>query len=463
MRTACSTLLAGTLVVMASPAADAQEQEDEVVSPYAQGRDTGAEQQEEAANASDSREPGAEGQAREAADDSGEASNSKTADGDGGGGAQSADSPAPAPADREQADKTVSASRPAQSAAGEEEEEEEATEAGADPEQGTVGQQQKEEAEPSRSVQNVYREQGALFSDRLTLEPSLTYTRSDRRSLDLNGFLALDAIFLGNINVDREKNDTLTAELTARYGVTNRLEVSATIPYIYRHTRSETGGGDNGSGTSLIGKTVTDHDVGDVSFGLNYRLFREGPDNPDVVWNLRASAPTGREPYGIETVTVDPNENLTVREELPTGTGVWSLSSGFSVIKTTDPAILFASVTYQHNFEESFGDISSQAGAQPGRIDLGDSVSYGLGTAFALNPELSLSISYSQRFAFQTKQKPQGGSWSEVVGSEANSSSMNLGATYALNEHLNFVANIGIGMTPDAPDMSVNLKFPYTF
>lgn len=329
-------------------------------------------------------------------------------------------------------------------------------------EEGTVGQEQKEEAKPSQSVQDVYREQGALFSNRLTIEPSITYTHSDRRNLELSGFLALDAIFLGNISVDREKNDTITTDLTFRYGITNRLEVNASIPYIYRRTRSQSGGGSGGSAQTLVEETVDDGGLGDVSAGVNYRLLRERGTRPDIVWNVRARAPTGREPFGIETRTVA-NGNLTFRKELPTGSGVWAVTTGLSFIKTTDPAILFASVNYQYNLNQEFDDIGSSSGDQPGEIDLGYSISFGAGTAFALNQKLSLSLSYSQRFTFTTEQKQQGGSWQEVIGSEANAASMNFGTTYAMTDHLSFVGNVGMGLTPDAPDVSVTVKFPYTF
>ena len=55
------------------------------------------------------------------------------------------------------------------------------------------------EARPSQSVEDVLREEHALFSDRLTIEPGISYSYSDRSQLALRGFLALDAIFLGLI------------------------------------------------------------------------------------------------------------------------------------------------------------------------------------------------------------------------------------------------------------------------
>src|SRR5690606_41891837 len=70
-----------------------------------------------------------------------------------------------------------------------------------------------------RSVQDVKQQQQALFNRRLTFENSLTYNRYDRKQLTLTGFLALDAIFLGNIAIENVESDTLTWNSALRYGL----------------------------------------------------------------------------------------------------------------------------------------------------------------------------------------------------------------------------------------------------
>jgi hypothetical protein len=87
------------------------------------------------------------------------------------------------------------------------------------------GEEIVKEAPLSRSAEAVYREQNALFYNTFTLETGVTYTHSDRRQLTLEGFLALDAIFLGRINLDRVKSDIVQFDVTGRYGVTDRLQV----------------------------------------------------------------------------------------------------------------------------------------------------------------------------------------------------------------------------------------------
>lgn len=316
------------------------------------------------------------------------------------------------------------------------------------------------EAPPSRSAEAVYQEQHTLFDRRFTLETGLTYSHYDRKQLSLNGFLALDAIFLGNINVDTVKADIWTLDLTGRYTLNDRMQFDLNAPFLYRDT-TYISAGQGYASTAYSEKNLSmGPKLGDVNAGLYYQLLKETPNRPDVVWNLRVKGPTGSNPYGIKVETVPGNTNLIVPTELPSGNGVWAASTGLSFVKTLDPAIVFASVNYFHNFSHHFDDISTDAATVvPGDIKLGDSFQYGLGTAFALNERMSLSLSYTQRFTARSKLKPDGQDWTTIVGSDANAAMLNFGATYGLSDNSLVVANVGAGLTPDAPNATVGVKY----
>lgn len=319
------------------------------------------------------------------------------------------------------------------------------------------------EAPLSRSAEAVYREQNALFYNTFTLETGVTYTHSDRRQLTLEGFLALDAIFLGRINLDRVKSDIVQFDVTGRYGISDRLQVDFNAPFLYRSSTYESGGV-GGSAPTLGDEDVSNSDIGDISAGVYYRLFPETPTSPDVVLNVRLKAPTGKDPYGIKFRTVPGNNNLSAPDELPTGNGVWTLSTGLTFVKTVDPAILFANIGYAHNFTRDFSDISGDPNLKiSGEIDLGDSFQIGGGMAFALNDRMSFSTSYAHRFTRKSRIKQDGQSWASVVGSDSSSGLLNFGVTYAMSDRLSMVTNVGLGVTPDAPDVSVGIKFPYNF
>lgn len=327
------------------------------------------------------------------------------------------------------------------------------------------GESLREDSSPARSVENIYDEASGFFGEgRFSLETGLTYSHYDTRQLGLNGLLLLDAIFLGNINVDQINSDNFTLDVTGRYNLGNRWQFDLNVPLVYRESTYESAGA-GGSTTQVSSETVTgDPRLGDVSIGVAYKFLDESPGVPDAVFSLRVKAPTGEDPYGIKLVQSPDNDNLSVPEDLPTGNGVWSVTPGVSVVKTVDPAVLFGNLSYTYNLEESFDDISpAQNQKVAGKVKMGNWFQYGLGMAFALNERMSLSMSYSQLISQKSKIRPDGGSWQTVSSSNANAAYFNIGMTYALSDQLTMVPNLSIGLTPDAPDFSFSLKFPYYF
>ncbi|WOE76888.1 hypothetical protein RZO07_16220 [Pseudomonas protegens] len=329
----------------------------------------------------------------------------------------------------------------------------------------SYGQSLKDDSAPAQSVSNLYDEASGFFGGgKFSVETGLTYARYDARQLTVNGFLALDSIFLGNINLDRIKSDTWTLDLTARYNLNNRWQFDINAPVVYRESTFQSGGG-GGAGTQTTEESVTrDPTLGDVNFGVAYKFLDESEFWPDAVATLRVKAPTGKEPFGIKLVQSAGNNNLYVPESLPTGNGVWSVTPGISLVKTFDPAVLFGTLAYTHNLEESFDDISSTVGSKtPGKVRLGDSFQIGAGVAFALNEKMSMSFSVSDLIQRKSKLKPDGGDWQSVVSSDANAGYFNVGMTIAATDNLTIVPNLSIGMTEDAPAFTFSLKFPYYF
>ena len=329
----------------------------------------------------------------------------------------------------------------------------------------SYGQSLKEDSEPAQSVSNLYDEASGFFGGgKFSVETGLTYTHYDTRALVLNGFLALDSIFLGNINLDRIKADNWTLDLTARYNLDQRWQFDVNVPVVYRESTYSSGGA-GGAGPVTSDATVTrDPTIGDVNFGVAYKFLDESENWPDAVATLRVKAPTGKDPYGIKLVNDPTNDNLSVPESLPTGNGVWSITPGISLVKTFDPAVLFASLSYTYNMQDSFSDISPQVNSKvAGDVKLGDSWQIGAGIAFALNEKMSMSFSVSDQFATKCKIKPDGGDWQDVPNSDYNAANFNIGMTFAATDNLTIVPNLSIGLTDDSPDFSFSLKFPYYF
>ncbi|WP_164549128.1 transporter [Amphritea opalescens] len=319
------------------------------------------------------------------------------------------------------------------------------------------------EALPSASIDNMMEEEHALFSNDFTLELGMNYSHYDRKELVLEGFLALDAIFLGDISVDDISADIFTFDMTGRYNINDHWQLGVNIPFVYRESTFQRN--INGVGAEA---SVNEAGLGDITLTSAYKLFTETENRPDIVWNLSIKTPSGSDPYGTSTVTKTVNnggnsDQVTYPKELPTGSGLWSISNSLSFVKTTDPAIIFANLGYTYNFAGNFDDISSADGDQPGDVRLGNSFYYGLGMAFALNERMSTSLSFSQRISQNGETRLKGGSWQEIFGSNGNAATFNIGVTYALSEKLSMSTSLGLGLTPDAPDYSLSLKFPYRF
>ena len=330
---------------------------------------------------------------------------------------------------------------------------------------GSEGGTRKEPA--SRSVEDVLQQQHVLFNQPLTLEVGLNYARYDRKQLTLNGFLALDAIFLGSIAVERVASDTFTYTLAARKGITRDISASIEVPFVQRWTTYQKGGAGGSAAAVAEANVGGDVAVGDVTLSSSYRLFPETPTRPEIALNASVGIPTGQAPYGISwNVLERDNDNFirfAVPTRQPTGQGVWGVNFGASMLKTLDPAILFANVGITHTFARHFADLdTSPDTVSPGKVDLGNAFNYGVGVAFALNERMSLSMSLAQRLNGSARIRPDAtGLWERIIGSDGNAATLGIGMTYALSERMTFVGNLGIGLTPDAPDFSITAKLPF--
>ena len=316
-----------------------------------------------------------------------------------------------------------------------------------------------------RSVDDVKQQQSALFNQRLTLENSVTYARYDRKQLTLNGFLALDAIFLGNIAIENVESDSLTYNFAARWGVSPKLTLNLDVPYIARKTIYQKGGA-GGSAAAIAQEETHGTGIGDVTVSANYKLFGERGWRPETVLTGGVTAPTGREPYGLDWKVIERDDDNFIRfavpSKQPTGNGLWQANIGLSAVKSADPAILFGNIGYVRSFKRSFDDIDANPDTvNPGEVNLGDSYYFGAGVAFAFNERTSLSISFSDRMSARASTRYKGGKWMKVIGSDGNAGTLNLGVTYALTPKATLVSLLGIGLTPDAPDFTLAFKVPY--
>ncbi|MFP4640131.1 MAG: transporter [Guyparkeria sp.] len=320
-----------------------------------------------------------------------------------------------------------------------------------------------------RSADDLLDKEHVAFDRPFVLEAGVEYRRYDRSELTLDGFLALDSIFLGNIAVNNVASDTLEYTLAARYSITPRWKVGVSVPFLQRHTTYQKGGAGGAADARAEVSDSSDLAIGDTTMDLSYRLLPETRRWPDIVLTGSVSAPTGREPYGIDVDVIQESDDpdspepvFAIPTEQATGNGVWGYGLSVSAVKSLDPALLFADLGYTYYGSDSFDDVDSDPDTvTPGDVDLGDSWQYGLGLAFALNDRTSLSMAFTQEFTQKAKIREEGENWESIIGSDSSSAMFDLGLTYALTPKSTIVTTLGIGLTQDAPDFSLGVRVPY--
>jgi hypothetical protein len=275
------------------------------------------------------------------------------------------------------------------------------------------------------------------------LEPSLQYSHSSNNRVALVGFTIIPAITIGLIDVRRVSRDTFIGAVAARYGVTNRFEVEAKVPYVYRHetTLSRPFATPSVADTAFEG---SGHDLGDVELAARYQINQPGPDRPYYVAGLRVKTRTGKDPFSVET---DPISGL--QRRLPTGSGFYGVQPSLTAIFPSDPAVFFGNVSYLWNVERNIG-------GNIGKIDPGDAIGFTMGMGVALNEKVSFSMAYDHATVTRTKQN------GVIIPTTATTQlgSLLFGASYRLNRKSTFNFTLGVGVTQDAPDVQLTVRLP---
>ncbi len=282
--------------------------------------------------------------------------------------------------------------------------------------------------------------------NQLVLEPSIQYSHSTNNRVALVGFTIIPAITIGLIDVRSVNRDIFIGQLAARYGVTNRFEVEAKLPYIYRHDSNLTRPLATPSTADSVFE-ASGHDIGDIELAARYQLNEGGINTPYYVANLRVKTRTGKDPFEVD---VDPETGL--QTELPTGTGFWGIQPSLTAIYPSDPAVFFGNVSYLWHIERKVGNGF-------GKVDPGDAVGVSIGMGLALNERASISIGYEHNTILRTKQdgRPLIDSRTTQLGS------LNFGGSYRLSNRTMLNLSLGVGVTSEAPDLQATLRLPIAF
>lgn len=292
------------------------------------------------------------------------------------------------------------------------------------------------------------------------VEPSIAYSYSSSLRVSLVGYSILPALLIGLIDVREIRRNTWTAALRGSYGVTNRFEIEGRVPYIYR---SDSGVGREfleGSAQDVAVFNGSGSGIGDVEFTARYQFNDGGTNKPFYVGSLRFKSRTGTDPFEVMTRSVPGLHGEGIQTDLPTGSGFNGIQPGFTVLYPTDPVVLFGTVNYLYSFARNDVTMRTDQGDRYiGKVAPGGIFGFNFGIGLGLNDKLSLSFAYDQ--ASIAKTKINGVAAPDSVTLQVGT--LLIGGSYRLTPTQNLNVTVGVGVTRDAPDVTLSLRYPMSF
>ncbi len=284
--------------------------------------------------------------------------------------------------------------------------------------------------EKPESIERVLKQRGSMLLPKGTLqfEPSIIYSHFSTNRINVDGLLLLDVFAIGEISTESIQRDIFIQTFGFKYGLLDNFQAETRIPFREEHDRY----------TKTSGSESTDYSsgIGDIEISASRQIGWEDGWMPDLIANLSVKTTSGRDPY---------NRNIGM------GTGHWGLRGSLIAAKSSDPVVIFGSLSYTYNFErdniENLGD-----------IDPGDSIAYSFGTAIALSYKTAINFAFSHSLTTKTLRNGEA-----VPGSFLNVAALKIGLNWALNERASIDCGVSIGITESAPDLTLELRFPMTF
>jgi uncharacterized coiled-coil protein SlyX len=312
------------------------------------------------------------------------------------------------------------------------------------------------------AVAPIFEQPGVLTPrGRFAVEPSFQYSYSSSDRVALVGYTIIPSILVGLIDVREERRNTFTETLTARYGVTNRFEIEARVPFVYR---SDTGVGREFLQGSTADASVFDasgHGIGDIEATARYQFNDGGADTPYWIGSLRFKSRTGRDPFQVQTSnSIAGFTDGGVQTSLPTGSGFYGLQPAVTMLYPSDPAVFFGTVSYLHSFRRGNVVANTDTGPEAlGSINPGGIFGFNFGMGLALNDRSSFSIGYDQSSVGKTKINGQVASDSVRV----QLGTLLLGYSLRLSAQRSISVSLGAGVTRDTPDLTLTVRMPISF
>ncbi len=236
---------------------------------------------------------------------------------------------------------------------------------------------------------------------------------------------------LYQLRVQENATHSVTNTFTAQYGILDNLTFTASLPLAAK--------------TDLL-KDTSAAGLGDISFGARWEPFPLKAGRLPLILFGNISTKTGDSPYEVNAT-----------DDLATGKGYYSAGIGASTRKYIDPVVLFASVSANYGFKET--GLNQRRGTRVlEEFEPGISGGFALGFAYSFNYDVSMTMSYQQSFNTGSEFTYSSGESYSPADQTSSTLAISLGVRVSPETIVN--GTVGIGLTEDAPDVSLGLSFP---
>lgn len=292
-------------------------------------------------------------------------------------------------------------------------------------------QQQEGDATKETNLEEVFtsneRQYSLIKQGDISSYYDIDYTYYRDTQLDLE--MAQGQLY--QLRVQENATHSLTNTFTAQYGLRDNLTLTASLPLVAK--------------TDLLKDTST-AGLGDISFGARWEPFPLKAGRLPLILFGNLSTKTGDSPYEINATS-----------DLATGKGYYSAGVGASTRKYIDPVVLFASVSANYGFKES--GLDQRRGSRViEEFEPGISGGFAFGFAYSFNYDVSMTMSYQQSFNTGAEFTYSSGESYSPADQTSSTFAISLGVRVSPETIVN--GTVGLGLTEDAPDVSLGLSFP---
>lgn len=286
----------------------------------------------------------------------------------------------------------------------------------------SASEEQAREDEGARALERTLVREGGLVLPKGAIEVDPRFQYTYRGSAGLR--IATNGGVAQVVDQDVKRND-FEASLGMRIGLPGSFQAEVRLPYVWlRETRAT---------SSVLSESERASGWGDLELGLTKQLLVADRGRLGALGSLNWKPVTGHHELG----------------RLSPGSGFAQLQAALTAVKREDPLVFFGTTSYVRIFERE------QSGVD---VDPGDAIGIKAGTLLAASPETSL------RTAIDLSRVGRAHiAGSAVPGTDATVGILELGLSSLLTRRTLLDVNLGIGITPDAPDFRVRLAVPIRF